>query len=355
MLTSSDLQRIYEDAREAATHGTLHDDHVAGLRAVVEAALAAAPQGEWVMVPREPTREMTRKGQNELVDSCRSDTVYRAMIAAAPPAPAAQPSAPIATVVETAGGPKLLVAGVEVTSWLGCMHEPKAHKIAAAVNAALAAQPSAEPVARAISVDALSKMVEPLDGIDSSVPAYQWRKGWNDALRRAMDYAQPSAGPSELVRAARDALAWMTDPQMSTWRYLEGADLHGDIATHADALRRALDAVEGPGDARDAGPVGEVLAEAARATRKFPTWPSDPLHAVAVLGEEFGELTKAVLQLTYEPHKTSASEVRTEAVQTAAMALRFLASLDRYVYAGSDQHEQHEMGGAPEAKEGGRG
>ena len=84
----------------------------------------------------------------------------------------------------------------------------------------------------------------------------------------------------------------------------------------------------------------DVLEELERATRKFPTWPTDPLHAVAVLGEEFGELTKAALQLTYESHKTSAEEVRTEAIQTAAMALRFAMSLDVYVYQGSAQHEQ---------------
>lgn len=46
-----------------------------------------------------------------------------------------------------------------------------------------------------------------------------------------------------------------------------------------------------------------VQDEMARAVAKFPTWPTDPFHALAVLGEEFGELTKAVLQHTYEPHK----------------------------------------------------
>jgi len=65
--------------------------------------------------------------------------------------------------------------------------------------------------------------------------------------------------------------------------------------------------------------VKEILKEVERATKKFPTWPTDPLHAVAVLGEEFGELTKAVLQFTYEPHKTTLDEIRVEAVQTAAM------------------------------------
>lgn len=83
-----------------------------------------------------------------------------------------------------------------------------------------------------------------------------------------------------------------------------------------------------------------VFTEIEKAVRKFPTWPTDPLHALAVLGEEFGELTKATLQMTYEPHKTSMEEMRTEAIQTAAMALRFYLSLDRYVLAKSEQHEQ---------------
>lgn len=88
-----------------------------------------------------------------------------------------------------------------------------------------------------------------------------------------------------------------------------------------------------------------AIAEVERATRKFPTWPTDPLHAVAVLGEEFGELTKAVLQTTYEPHKAQPGELRTEAIQTAAMALRFLASLGRYEFV---QCAQHEQTGAPQ-------
>lgn len=83
-----------------------------------------------------------------------------------------------------------------------------------------------------------------------------------------------------------------------------------------------------------------IFSELQRAVSKYPTWPTDPLHALAVLGEEYGELTKAVLQLTYEPHKTSADEVRMEAIQTAAMALRFALSLDTYRYEPSQQHAQ---------------
>lgn len=84
----------------------------------------------------------------------------------------------------------------------------------------------------------------------------------------------------------------------------------------------------------------QIIAELERATQKFPTWPTDPLHAVAVLGEEYGELVKAVLQLVYEPHKSTAAEVRKEAIQTAAMAMRFVMSLDQYQYKRGDQHQQ---------------
>lgn len=91
----------------------------------------------------------------------------------------------------------------------------------------------------------------------------------------------------------------------------------------------------------------DVMREIERAVRKFPTWPTDPLHALAVLGEEFGELTKAMLQHTYEPHKSTLDDVRMEAIQTAAMALRLLASLDRYEYQRCAQHEQESMPAAP--------
>lgn len=81
-----------------------------------------------------------------------------------------------------------------------------------------------------------------------------------------------------------------------------------------------------------------IYAELNRAIAKFPTWPADPLHAVAIIGEEFGELTKAILQLVYEPHKSSPYDVKSEAIQTAAMAIRFVRNLDKYCYTRSKQH-----------------
>ena len=84
----------------------------------------------------------------------------------------------------------------------------------------------------------------------------------------------------------------------------------------------------------------QIMLEVNQSMEKYPTWPNDPIHALAVLGEEFGELTKDVLQMTYEPHKSSVQNVRTEAIQTAAMAIRFVMSLDVYEYQALQQHTQ---------------
>lgn len=85
----------------------------------------------------------------------------------------------------------------------------------------------------------------------------------------------------------------------------------------------------------------EVLAELNSATGKFPTWPTDPVHAGAVVVEELGELMKAVLEQTYEPMKAKPDQVRKEAVQTAAMAIRFMLSMDEnYSYRPAEQHVQ---------------
>lgn len=92
--------------------------------------------------------------------------------------------------------------------------------------------------------------------------------------------------------------------------------------------------------------IEEILMEVKRATTKFPTWPNDPLHALAVLGEEFGELTKEVVQFTYEPHKSSVDEVRKEAIQTAAMAFRFAMSIDEYEFNPGEQHFQEAVAAA---------
>ena len=96
---------------------------------------------------------------------------------------------------------------------------------------------------------------------------------------------------------------------------------------------------------RPADALSAVWTELSAALRKFPTWPTDPLHALAVLGEEFGELTKAMLQHTYEPHKgVTQQDIREEAIQTAAMAMRLAMSLDSYEYRRGEQHKQSSEG-----------
>ena len=71
----------------------------------------------------------------------------------------------------------------------------------------------------------------------------------------------------------------------------------------------------------------EIDNEIAIAESKFPAWPTDIIHASAIVQEEAGELVKATLEVTYEPHKTGRGEVEKEAIQTAAMAIRFLKNL----------------------------
>jgi hypothetical protein len=84
----------------------------------------------------------------------------------------------------------------------------------------------------------------------------------------------------------------------------------------------------------------EIYDELERAVVKFPLWPTDPLHAVAIIGEELGELNRAILQVIYEPGKANVDNVRMEAIQTAAMAIRFVRSLDKYKFAQREQHRQ---------------
>lgn len=88
--------------------------------------------------------------------------------------------------------------------------------------------------------------------------------------------------------------------------------------------------------------IEEIFHELDAATEKFPTWPTRALDAAGVINEEVGELNKEILQMTYEPHKTTHAAIRKEAIQAAAMAIRFCMSLDKYEYTPGQQHNQAE-------------
>ena len=72
--------------------------------------------------------------------------------------------------------------------------------------------------------------------------------------------------------------------------------------------------------------IGMVMAEIDRAENLHPVWPHDIVKAAAVPVEEAGELLKAANNCD-EKH-TSRREIITEAVHTAASAIRFLKNLE---------------------------
>ena len=136
------------------------------------------------------------------------------------------------------------------------------------------------------------------------------------------------------LEICREIEALFTAPPMP----YEGDELYRIVS-------ELVDAAAAPKVTLDQGPFEQSLiavrSELARAVAKFPTWPTDPFHALTVVGEERKELEKAVTEFTYEPHKgVTLANIRAEATQRAAMAVRFLASIDTYSFKPSDQHTQ---------------
>jgi len=71
-----------------------------------------------------------------------------------------------------------------------------------------------------------------------------------------------------------------------------------------------------------------IEKELIKARKKFPSWPTDPVHAAAIVAEESGELTRAALQFTYE--KGPGIDMFDEAIQVGAMAVRFIENMLAY-------------------------
>lgn len=71
----------------------------------------------------------------------------------------------------------------------------------------------------------------------------------------------------------------------------------------------------------------EIDAELTRAERKHPDFPRDMFQQLAIMQEEAGEVTKAILHYHFE--KGSLQEVRDELIQTAAMCIRMLQNLPK--------------------------
>ena len=71
--------------------------------------------------------------------------------------------------------------------------------------------------------------------------------------------------------------------------------------------------------------IGDIVAELRRAEAKYPAWPTDLIHQVAIMQEESGEAIRAALNHVY--HGEPLEDVRGELVQTAAMCLRCLKNM----------------------------
>lgn len=70
----------------------------------------------------------------------------------------------------------------------------------------------------------------------------------------------------------------------------------------------------------------EVIdAEVERAESKHPDYPKDMYKQLAIMQEEAGEVTKAVLHYEYE--FGSLNDVKKELIQTAAMCVRMLKNI----------------------------
>jgi hypothetical protein len=65
-----------------------------------------------------------------------------------------------------------------------------------------------------------------------------------------------------------------------------------------------------------------IIIEKDLAERLHPEWPTDIIHAAAIIMEEAGELMKACLDRVYFDGKKK--KIRDEAVSVAAMCERFL-------------------------------
>ena len=72
----------------------------------------------------------------------------------------------------------------------------------------------------------------------------------------------------------------------------------------------------------------KIAAELLAAEEKFPGWPSDVIHAAAIVAEECGELVRAAVDFHFG--RGSREALQKEAVQTGAMAQRFLMHIEDY-------------------------
>lgn len=90
------------------------------------------------------------------------------------------------------------------------------------------AQPA--PSEGSITAGTLSGMFLSLDGHDKAQPGYEWRKGWNDAIRQAMDYAQPAPSIPEGWKEGVEDVAAMLQKKADDYADEYGYDDMGGLS-----------------------------------------------------------------------------------------------------------------------------
>lgn len=73
----------------------------------------------------------------------------------------------------------------------------------------------------------------------------------------------------------------------------------------------------------------EIMQELKSAKEKYPIFPADIIHRVAIMCEESGEAMQAALNHVY--HQEPISHLRSEVIQAAAMCFRILESIDNMI------------------------
>lgn len=83
---------------------------------------------------------------------------------------------------------------------------------------------------------------------------------------------------------------------------------------------------------RQADIVREILEELLRAKQKHPRWPKHMVARAGIIQQEVGELMADLIKMKYEAPKINRpfflAAARKDALQVAAMAIRFIEALD---------------------------
>ena len=80
-----------------------------------------------------------------------------------------------------------------------------------------------------------------------------------------------------------------------------------------------------PGEGMDlGGALGLIIQELYSAQRKYPAWPANLVMAAAIAAEESGEVVKECNTYHWRQGKTTLDDIKLEAIQAAAMWIRFL-------------------------------